>query len=163
MSHSKSKSEITAIVDTREQAPLDLERWGLSTIRGTLTHGDYSLAIPDLRKYIAIERKSLGDFVQCCTTERERFKRELLALRGYRFRFVVCEFELSQVWNGEYRSKANPQAVVSSLSSFMSLDIPFIMAGNAEMAGYVVAKLLQFRAEETLEFASIAANIGVFS
>ena len=56
--------DIVAIIDTREQAPLDLSP--LRTEKGTLTTGDYS--IKGLESEIAIERKSLPDlhYVQQC-------------------------------------------------------------------------------------------------
>ena len=47
---------LTAIVDSREQLPLDLSP--LRTIRGTLATGDYS--VQGLENIVAIERKSLG-------------------------------------------------------------------------------------------------------
>ena len=51
-----SAENLTAIVDLREQLPLDLSP--LRTIRGTLATGDYS--VQGLENIVAIERKSLG-------------------------------------------------------------------------------------------------------
>lgn len=54
--------QVTAIIDNREQLPFDLSP--LRTEAGTLATGDYSLK--GLERRIAIERKSLSDYVSCC-------------------------------------------------------------------------------------------------
>lgn len=150
--------DITAIVDTREQVPLELERYGLKTVVEKLPFGDYSLANPDLRKYLVIERKSLSDLVSCCTWERERFEKEMLALRGYSYCCVVCECNMSDIFAHVYRSKTNPNAVIASISSWLTWGIPFLMAGNERLAAYVVAKLLFFKAREYVEYARAIYN-----
>lgn len=53
--------EITALIDTREQEPLDLSP--LRSARRRLTTGDYSLQ--GLEHVVAIERKSLTDLAVC--------------------------------------------------------------------------------------------------
>src|SRR5688572_25097121 len=63
-------SEFTIIIDSREQNPLTFTR--LSSIRGTLQSGDYSIA--GLEHLFAIERKSLDDLAMSVTSERERFE-----------------------------------------------------------------------------------------
>ena len=75
------------VVDTREQEP-----WGFCNVpteRGTLDTGDYS--VRGLEHLVAVERKSLPDLLGCVGRERDRFKRELQRLRGYRFRLLVIE------------------------------------------------------------------------
>ncbi len=109
------KSEIIVAVDTREQMPLNLEKYGLKSERPTLAHGDYSLFYPDLRHYLTIERKSLQDFVMCATTEQSMFEKELLALRGYNYKFVVCEFRLQDITNHAYRSNNEVDAIMGTL------------------------------------------------
>ena len=61
--------QFTAIIDSREQNPLDVSP--LQAITGTLVTGDYS--IQGLESVIAIERKSLDDLLGCCGRERKRF------------------------------------------------------------------------------------------
>jgi ERCC4-type nuclease len=51
--------QITAIIDSREQLPLDLTP--LAMVAGTLVTGDYS--VRGLEKHVAIERKSLNDLL----------------------------------------------------------------------------------------------------
>ena len=66
-------SNVIAIIDSREQKPLDLEP--LTTITSTLVTGDYS--VRGLEHVVAIERKSLDDLVGCVGRDRERFDREV--------------------------------------------------------------------------------------
>lgn len=140
-------------MDTREQTPLDLTKYGLSIERQALAHGDYSLKYPDLRDQVAIERKSLEDFIQCCGWERKRFQREILALRGYRWRAIVCEFALEDVLSHKYRSKIRVDSVIASIARWMEAGIPFIMAGHHQGASYIVAKLLKLIAADAVDLA----------
>lgn len=79
--------QLTAIVDTREQAAWDLAP--MKIVSRGLDVGDYSIL--GLESVIAIERKSLPDFVMCCGGERERFQRELDRLRGWPVHAVIIE------------------------------------------------------------------------
>ena len=79
--------QVCAIVDSREQHPLDLRP--LRTVQGTLPTGDYSLK--GLENIVAIERKSLGDLLCCVGSDRSRFDREIQRLLGYPTRAVVVE------------------------------------------------------------------------
>ena len=66
---------VCALVDTREQLPLFLSP--LRSVTTTLATGDYS--VRGLENIVAIERKSLPDFLSCVGRERERFDREVQA------------------------------------------------------------------------------------
>ena len=68
-----------ALVDSREQTPLDLQP--LQVEKTTLTTGDYSLK--GLQDQVAIERKSRDDLLMCVGRERERFEREAKRLLAY--------------------------------------------------------------------------------
>ena len=92
--------QVTAVVFSREQLPLDLPP--LNTVNGTLTTGDYSVS--GLEDVIAVERKSLPDLVACVGRERERFDREVQRLQAYPVRAIVIE----STWgwaNGGERSR----------------------------------------------------------
>jgi ERCC4-type nuclease len=149
----KKLDGIVAVVDTREQTPLDLVKYGLAVEVATLAYGDYSLLNPDLRHEVAIERKSLPDFVACCGRERERFERELIALRGYRYAYIVGEFGLRDILGHEYRSQISPNAVLSSIARWQTWGIHFLFCDTHEGASYVVAKILCFLAESVVELA----------
>mgnify|MGYP000847420858 CR=1 FL=1 len=80
------------VVDSREQAP-----WAFrcETVRKALPAGDCS--VEGLETKIAVERKSLTDFVHTVIHDRERFGRELLLLSTYDAACVVVEADLDLV------------------------------------------------------------------
>lgn len=109
------------IRDSREQSPFhfDGDKYeGAKVIEGTLSTGDYSLA--GLESRVAVERKSLPDFIQSISTGRERFERELARARGLDAFMVVVEAPFSDVVAGNYRSRMEPKAATQTAYSFMS-------------------------------------------
>jgi ERCC4-type nuclease len=105
--------EQVIVIDTREQNPSVFPV--LHVVQGTLTTGDYSVA--GLENLFAIERKTIGDLVGCCTGEnRERFERELHRIRGFRFKRLPIIGSDEEILAGNYRSAMNPKAVVATLS-----------------------------------------------
>jgi ERCC4-type nuclease len=92
--------QVTAVVDTREQCPLDLSP--LTTIRKTLVTGD--CGILGLEGIVSIERKSLTDLVVCSGVERGRFGREVKRLQGYSVRALVVEATWEEGKAGRWRS-----------------------------------------------------------
>lgn len=130
--------QVTAVVDTREQTPLDLTP--LRTVPGTLTTGDYS--VRGLETVVAVERKSLGDLLACCGRERERFDREVQRLLAYQTRALVVESTWAEVEAGNWRSQVRPTAVVGSLLGWIAAGLPTIMAGDHARAGRYVSRLL---------------------
>lgn len=139
-------SQITAIIDTREQLPLDLSP--LATKVGTLVTGDYSVA--GLENHVAIERKSLPDLLACCGRERDRFDREVQRLLAYPVRVLVIESRWAEIERGEWRSQLKPQHVVGSLVGWITSGLPVILADDHERAGRLVAKLLYCTARRRL-------------
>jgi len=137
----KRTDDIVVIIDTREQTPLDFGA-DVQAMRGTLNAGDYSLQ--GLEDLLAIERKELSDLVACVGTERERFERELLRLRGYRCKAVMVEATLAQVEKGGWRSQVKPAAVLGSIASWrVKYGVEFIYAGNHELAAAETLRLLR--------------------
>jgi ERCC4-type nuclease len=138
-----SPSDVVAIVDTREQAPLDLSPLRVEV--GTLETGDYS--VRGLESVVRIERKSLGDLVACVGRERERFDREVQRLLAYEVRILVVEATWSQI---ESHSEAMPQwrgritssQVVGSLLGWQAAGLAVHLVGDHERAGRHVARLL---------------------
>ena len=104
----------TLLTDTREQTPLAFEH--LPTERATLATGDYS--VRGLEHDFCIERKSIADIVQSVTHERERFERELTRMRGYDFRRLLIEGTVDQIEAHQYRSLAEPKAILASVTAF---------------------------------------------
>ena len=77
--------QFTAIVDSREQHPLDLSP--LRTEVAGLTTGDYSIKV--LEDHIAVERKSLDDLIACRGHDRARFDKEVQRLLAFPCRALV--------------------------------------------------------------------------
>ena len=130
-------SDVVAIVDSREQNPLDLTP--LQTVPGSLQTGDYSLQGCD---EIRIERKSLPDLLMCVGTERERFDREVERLMAFRIPILLVESSWAEIELGQWRSKVRPEAVMGSLMSWQARGIAVHMAGNHDHAGKHAARLL---------------------
>ena len=130
--------QVTAVVDTREQCPLDLSP--LRRERGTLATGDYS--VRGLESLVAIERKSLPDLLACVGASRERFEREVLRLLAYPCRAIVVEATWPDLERGEWRSQVTPAAAIGSVLGWIAGGVPVLMAGDHARAGRFVGRLL---------------------
>ena len=129
---------LTAIIDTREQLPLDLSP--LTCEVGTLPTGDYSLR--GLEASVVVERKSLGDLVACCGRERDRFQRELDRLRAYPHKLLLVESSFAEIDAAQWRGKVTPRVVHASLVAWQRDGIPVCLAGNRERAGIIARDFL---------------------
>lgn len=131
-------SRVIALVDTREQTPLDLSP--LSVESTTLPTGDYTLK--GLESIVAIERKSLDDLLGCVGRERERFDREVQRLLAYPVRVLVIESTWGEIDLGQWRSKITPEQVIGSLLAWEAMGLSVHLAGDHRRAGKHVARLL---------------------
>jgi hypothetical protein len=102
------------VVDSREQSPLTFTR--LQSVRGTLYSGDYSIL--GLEESFAVERKSLDDIANCCSTGRDRFVHELHRLRGYQFKRLLIVGSRAEIEVQRYHSRIAPKAVLATLGAF---------------------------------------------
>ena len=134
--------QITAVVDTREQQPLQLSP--LRVVRAGLQVGDYS--VRGAESVVAVERKSLPDLVACCGRERKRFQKELNALRGWPVSAVVVEASWQAIDAGGWRGRVTPKQVQSSLLSWIAQGHCLILADDHERAGTIVAGILYYAA-----------------
>lgn len=149
---------ITAIIDTREQTPLDLAP--LSTSVSTLDTGDYS--IRGLEHHIAVERKSLPDLVACVGRERERFEREVMRLLAFPVRLLVVEASWRQIQMGGWRGQVKPKSVEGSLLGWQAMGLPVLLAGNHTEAGRAVSRLLYIVARrEWRKLRTLAGSVKV--
>lgn len=135
--------DVTAIVDSREQRPLDLE---LRTVPGTLATADYSVV--GLEHLVAVERKSLPDLVMCVGRERLRFERELQRMRAYETRVIVIEASRASVELKQYRGDVSPAAVLGSVYSWIARGITVEWAGDRQAAAKAVSRILFSAARE---------------
>lgn len=85
--------------------------------RRTLREGDYTVA--GLEGRLAIERKSLGDFVGTVIHDWIRFRKELVRLSGYEIAVVAVEADLGQVYRHEYESEASPASVLGRANAIV--------------------------------------------
>jgi DNA excision repair protein ERCC-4 len=150
-------ARLVALVDTREQKPLDLP--GLAQVACTLATGDYS--VRGLDHLIAIERKELSDLVACCGRDRSRFDREIQRLLGYPHRALVVEASWQDIESANWRSKMTAKAVGASLMSWMMRGLPVVLAGDRARAAGVVASMLRHSANQRYrELRTFAKEIG---
>lgn len=147
------RNDPTAVIDTREQTPLDLGL--LPVVRIGLVSGDYSIV--GAEHLFAVERKSLSDLAGCVTAGRDRFTRELIRLRGYRFRRLLIIGSRQEILRGSYHSKVAPAAVLSSLLAWeIRYDIPVVHAEDPEHGGVIVAAWIRAFSREV---ALVAGNV----
>lgn len=138
MSKNLKIDELVALVDTREQRPVDLAP--LQTKRATLKTGDYSAE--GYEDKIAIERKSIQDFVGCCGSSRKRFEANISRLRLFPFRAIVIEGDWATIELKQYRGQIHPNAVLGSALGWALDDITIAMAGTPARAGKMIARML---------------------
>lgn len=131
-------SAVIAIVDSREQNPLDLAP--LQVAVDGLDTGDYS--IRGLEHVVRVERKSLPDLVACVGRERERFDREVMRLLAYPVRVLVVETTWPELELGQWRGKVTPDQVIGSLLGWQGHGLAVHCVGDHERAGKHVARLL---------------------
>jgi len=137
-----SRSEpIRVVVDSREQQPYQFDPAHVTTVRRALPAGDYS--VEGYESAMAIERKSLEDFVSSVITHRERFARELRILAEYDLGCVVVEGSLADVLSQRYRSGAHPSSVFgATLSIIVDHDVAVFFCGDRQIACRFVEGLL---------------------
>jgi DNA excision repair protein ERCC-4 len=132
------------LCDTREQTPIAPPE-GVVLERVTMETGD--LTTPLLQGVAVIERKSVSDFASSITRGRERFDDEVRRLLAYRWRCIVVEGEISEVWR---TSAVHPHSVLGSVASFFARsDLPCLFAGTRPAAARLICGILR-RWEERL-------------
>ena len=123
--------EPAVVVDTRENEPYLFQSGGLRVIRSALPAGDYSLAGHE--ESVAVERKTLEDFVSTVIRSRKRFFKELRLLSKYDAACVVVEANLRDILTGAYRSGAHPHAILGTvLSIIVDFRIPVFFCSDRQ-------------------------------
>ena len=121
---------VRVIIDTREQLPYSFSD-RVVAVRSPLAAGDYSVA--EVEHLLAVERKTLDDFVSSVIRDRPRFRRELEKLRDYRAACVVVEASLGDIVAHRYHSGAHPNAVVgAALSIIVDYQIPVFFCSDRQ-------------------------------
>ena len=132
---------IELVVDTREQIPFIFKDPWIMVTRKALPAGDYSLL--GYERTVAVERKSLEDFVSTIIKDRERFRRELLILSTYDRACIVVESSLEQIMAGLYGSGASAASVFgATLSIIVDYNVPVYFCGDRQHARNFTEKYL---------------------
>jgi ERCC4-type nuclease len=133
--------QITVVVDTREQLPYIFNSEKVAAIRRALPAGDYSLV--GLENRVAVERKSLPDFVATVIRGRKRFHRELQKLSAYDAACVVVECNFRDLVEGLYRSDAHPNALIATVASIViDFGVPVYFCSDRQAACRFVEEYL---------------------
>jgi len=92
---------------------------------------------------VAVERKTVDDFVSTVIHSRERFRNELRKLAGYRAACVVVEAGVLDLLMRRYRGDAHPNAVLgSALSIILDFRVPVFFCSNRQAACHFVQAYL---------------------
>lgn len=140
------------VTDTREQTPLRFTR--LQSVNLALDAGDYSFVGGE--RTFAVERKTVQDLVGCCTgANRERFERELVRLRGYRFKRLLIVGTPGEVTAQHYRGRVSPTAVLHTLNAFeVRYDLPVVWIATPEAAATQIENWIWWYARELVKTAN---------
>ena len=121
------------VVDTREIEPYSFDPERVAAVRRALPAGDYSLE--GFEDRVAVERKTLEDFVSTVIRARKRFRRELLRLREYETACIVVEASLADVLAVRYRAGVHPNAVLGAVVSIViDYGVPVFFCSDRQVA-----------------------------
>lgn len=133
-----TKVPFVILADTREQLVPPFPP-GVIVQKKCLAEADYTTEL--LESVARIERKSPGDFASTITWERDRFDRELARLLPFRWKCIVVESDMDEVFVGR---RLHPHAVLGAMASLLARwDVPVLFAGSPEGAGRIMAGLLR--------------------
>lgn len=143
--------EIVITTDTREQLTLDFTKFrGVSSVRGTLKTGDYSIQGYD--DTICFERKSVQDLVGTLIGGHERFLREMERMRSFKAKYILVEHTPDILYN--YCAKHGWQrkfnTITQSLLAYAchyQVRVRFCK-DREDMAEYIVKKAREFLREQ---------------
>ena len=144
---------IVALIDSREWSchqddpdyvPLDLSP--LKWRKVTLPTADYSVA--GLEDVLAIERKTLQDFLKCVGAERERFDAVVLRMQAYRHRCIVIEATPDEIEAGNWRGEITPAQAAGSIRRWRLDGVPVVLCGDHAETGKEVARMLFLAARD---------------
>jgi len=126
------------VIDTREQNGYS---FSVPAVRRKLDAGDYS--VEGFEERVAVERKSLPDFVRTVIHARRRFHAELRRLTRYEFACIVVEGSQQDIQTGKYPGRAHPNAILGSATSIcVDWGIPVHFCGNRQTARQFVEEFL---------------------
>jgi ERCC4-type nuclease len=132
-------TDMIIIIDTREQLPYNFDP--IETVSQALKAGDYS--IKGYESVIAVERKTIDDFVSSITHWRDRFMNEMAILAEYEQACIVVEANLRNTLTGEYRSQTHPNSVLgTSIAIELKYGVPVHFCSDRQAAQIWVKRYL---------------------
>jgi ERCC4-type nuclease len=138
---STAPSDLTIVIDSREQRGFGFSSRVAGSVRKALPAGDYSVV--GYETALAVERKSMDDFVNTVIHAHGRFARELQALASYRFAWIVVEGSLDELLRGAYTSRAHPASLLGLTATIMTrYGVPVLFAHDRPCARALTEALL---------------------
>ena len=107
--------------------------------RVCLPFGDATLS--GFERELIFERKSKNDLVQCVGRERQRFERVVTGLLGHRLPFLIVEAGWTDLENANWPGQVTSNQVLGSLTGWQCRGIHVVLAGDADRAGRIVARI----------------------
>ena len=164
MARAVSMPDISVIIDTREQAPVLLDKAGspefpgLHVEFGTLKTGDYSIvgmSDPNSHQHsITIERKSLPDLFSSTGRDRARLEREFMRMAEFDYAEIVVEGDLRQVFlSPPPLSQMLPKSVYRSILAFSQRFnvVPWFCPDRAFAEKHIYLSLMRFYTDRQRE------------
>lgn len=151
---------MVCLVDTREQDTprfrARMDKLGCKWERHKLDFGDYSAKCDciDLSSSVVVERKmSLDELCNCYCKERSRFEREFeRAMKANAKVYLLIEdASWEKAYAGNYRSKMNPNSLVSSMIAWLARYNCQILFCCPETSGKLIHDVLYREMKERLE------------
>jgi len=150
----------TILIDSREQNPYNFK--GEITKVTTIKTGDYSIEVigQSLQTEIAIERKSLNDFVGSITSGRERFEKEIVRAKELKYFAIIIECDWEDIENHRYESKMPVNSVLGTITGWsVKYNIPIIVGGKRNRCEDIVKRLLlaylRYKDKDSKKIASV--------
>ena len=128
-------------LDTRENliCPISLD---IPIIVRKLDVGD--LSVVGYEDKIAIDRKQIGDFIGCCTWEKDRFFRMLTAMTALSFAAIIVETSIADIRSRKYRADVTPGFVLAAAARITTkYRIPVFFCGSLESSTAFAVHLLR--------------------
>lgn len=153
---------MVCLCDSREQPTkrlqARLDAIGLPVERIALNAGDYSakVQLPDGEWFqipVALERKmDATELCTCFCQQRGRFTREFVRAKdaGIKMYLLIENTSWENIYNGRYRSKMSPQALVASILAWLARYNCQIILCKAETSGRIIRDVLYREAKEIL-------------
>lgn len=143
--------DLKIVVDTREQQPYTFGE--IETVKKALPAGDYSLAGFELE--VAVERKSLQDFISTVIHNRERFRQELTKLTNYRHACITVEASAEDIREQRYTGNAHPESIIgSAIAITVKWHIPVFLNINRQESCEFTRRYLKMAGDNLTRLAS---------